>query len=87
MKASCKIAFKIFYYLSIVYTIGYWVYICIDDWIFIEKYSTNGWIDIDHFAIWFMYFVVYFLGFSFYFWIIAFSMILIYHKIIPRLKR
>jgi len=87
MKHFLKAALKIFKYLSLAFVIIYWVYLLIDDWIFIEKYPATDWLDADHLAIWFLYFVIYFLGFSVYYWAIVFTIILIYYKILPRLKQ
>ena len=87
MKHFLKVALKIFKYLSIAFVIIYWVYLLIDDWIFIEKYGGTDWLDADHIAVWFLYFVIYFLGFSVYYWAIVFTVILIYYKILPRLKQ
>jgi len=87
MKHFIKVAFKIFKYLSLAFMIIYWVYLLIDDWIFIEKYGGTDWLDADHIAVWFLYFVIYFLGFSVYYWAIVFTVILIYYKILPRLKQ
>ena len=85
MKHSYKIALKFFIYLSIAFTLAYWVYIVIDDFVFIEKYWPEKWFD--YLAVWTVYFFFYLFYFSFYYWVIAFSIILIYHKIIPRLKQ
>lgn len=87
MNHFIKVAFKIFNYLSLAFVIIYWVYLIIDDWIFIEKYTGTGWLDADHVAIWFLYFLIYFLGFSVYYWTIVFTVIVLYYKILPRLKQ
>jgi hypothetical protein len=84
MKASFKLALKIFYYLAIAFTIVYWVYIVIDDWIFATDYWSVNWLDC--LAVWTIYFLFYFLNFSFLYWISAFAIIFIYHKIILPLK-
>ncbi|HSY60996.1 MAG TPA: hypothetical protein VK796_03925 [Cytophaga sp.] len=81
MKYSIKVALRIFIYLSIAFTVVYWIYILIDDKVFIEKYWATNWFD--YLGIWTLYFLAYFLGFSFYYWVIAFSIVFIYHKIIP----
>ena len=85
MKHFIKVAFKIFIYLSIAFTVAYWIYIIIDDYVFIEKYWTINWLD--YIALWFLYYVIYYLGFSIYYWAIVFTTILIYYKILPRIKR
>lgn len=85
MKHSIKTALKIFIYLAIAFTVAYWIYIVIDDWIFVTKYWSENWLDC--LAVWTVYFLSYFVVFSFFYWIIALSIILIYHKIILRLKR
>jgi len=76
MKNSFKKALKIFKYLSILFTIVFWIYMIIDDYVFIEKYG----ISIEGIGMWVMWFLGYFLGFAFYFWIISSTTILIYHK-------
>jgi len=85
MKHFIKVAFKIFIYLSIAFTVAYWIYIIIDDYVFIEKYWTINWLD--YIALWFLYYVIYYVGFSIYYWAIVFTTILIYYKILPRIKR
>lgn len=84
MEASFRKAFKVFKYLSILFTVAYWIYIVIDDFVFIEKYWNTYWLE--YLSGWTIYFLVYFLGFSFYFWIISVMLILIYHKIIKPAK-
>ena len=82
MKNSFKKALEIFKYSSIIYTIAYWIYMFIDDWVFIQKDGIN----IEGIGIWFRWFFVYFSGFVLSFWIISLTLILIYHKLIKRKK-
>lgn len=84
MENSIERAFKIFKYLSIFFTIVYWIYIVIDDYVFIEKYWDTNWLD--YLGIWTIYFFVYFVAFSICFWLISMTLILVYHKIIKRVK-
>jgi hypothetical protein len=82
MKASIKKAFTFYKYAALLFTVIYWVYVIIDDWIFIEKYSSGmSAIEmLNHLTVWLMYFAVYFLSFTFYFWLIILASIFVYHK-------
>jgi len=82
IKNSIKKAFKFFKYLVVIFTIGYWIYIVIDDWIFIEKYWDENWLL--YLGIWFLYYFVFLLFASIYYWVIALVAIFTYHKIIKR---
>lgn len=82
MKNSFKKALKLFKYLSILFSIIYWIYIIYDDWHFIENYWDTNWLQ--YIGIWIMYFIAYFLAFTFYYWLTASIVILVYHKIIKR---
>lgn len=84
MKEGFKKAGKIFKYLAILFTIAYWVFIVIDDWVFIENYWTERWAE--YIGIWFIWFLIYFLTLSFYYWGISTIVILIYYKLIQRNK-
>lgn len=82
MKDSFKKAFRIFKYISIFFIVIFWIYMIVDDFIFIEKYG----ISIEGVELWFMWFLLYYAGFTFYFWTISLAVILIYHKTIKRNK-
>jgi len=69
MKELFRQGFKIYKYLSIVFFLCYWVYVVIDDYVFIEKYWKSHWLE--YLGLWTVYFLTYFIGFSFYFWIAA----------------
>jgi hypothetical protein len=84
MKASFRKALKLFKYSTILFSIVYWIYIVIDDYVFIENYWTTNWAE--YLGLWTLYFLVYFLAFSFYFWLITTTIILTYHKIIKPIK-
>lgn len=84
MKNGFKKALTIFKYLAIVFTIVYWIGIIIDDWVFIEKYWTEHWSE--YIGGWFVWFSIFFLAFSIYYWIIATIIILVYLKLILRIK-
>ncbi|MGN6647236.1 MAG: hypothetical protein ACTHJT_11980 [Cytophaga sp.] len=88
MKTSLKKAFAFYKYAALLFTIIYWVYLFIDDWIFIEKYAADMSTiqKLDHLTVWLIYFAVYFLGFTFYFWLITLISIFVYHKLITRKK-
>jgi len=80
MKASFRKAFRIFKYLAILFTVAYWIYIVIDDYVFIEKYWETQWFS--YLSGWTVFFLVYFVVFSVYFWIITSILIFFYHKVI-----
>jgi hypothetical protein len=82
MKKSIRKIFKIFKYLVILFTLGYWIYIVIDDYVFIENYWSTNWLE--YIGLWTVYYLIYLLVFSLYFWAISFIGILIYHKLIKR---
>lgn len=85
MGTSLKKALKYFKYLSIVFLLGYCIYVVVDDFIFIKQ--ITGLADFTNFIgrelIWLL---VYYLGFSFYFWLITFTVIFIYLKMYKPLK-
>lgn len=85
MKAGFKKAGNVFKYLSILFAIIYWIYIIIDDWGFIEKYWIENWTE--YIGGWFVWFLIYFLGFTLYYWAITTIIILMYYKLILRLKK
>ena len=84
MKNSFKKALTIFKYLAITFSMAYWVSIIIDDWVFIEKYWAEQWVEF--IGRWFLWFSIYFLAFSIYYWITLTVIILIYFKLILRTK-
>lgn len=79
MRQAFKRAFKIFAYLSLLFTIVYWIYVVIEDYSFIEKYWITHWLD--YLGIWTIYFLIYYAGFTFYFWLISTFAILTYFKV------
>ncbi len=88
MKALFKKAFTFYKYAALLFTVIYWVYLLVDDWIFIEKYSSSMSTiqKLDHLAVWMVYFAVYFLSFTIYYWLIALVSISVYHLWIKRTK-
>jgi hypothetical protein len=80
MKTSFRKTFKLFTYLSILFTVIFWIYMINDDYVFVEKYG----IDVEDIQQWFMWYLGYFLGFTFYFWVISSLLIIMYHQIIKR---
>jgi hypothetical protein len=86
MKSSFKSALRYFKYASLVFLTIYWIYIAIDDYVFIGQIS--GLSDFGQFIGYqFLFLLGYFLGFSFYFWLITLIVILIYHKMYKRTKK
>ncbi len=77
MKNSFGKALNIFKYLSIVFTVLFWIYAIYDDYVFIEKYGFR----LDALGLWFVWYLVYFLAFTLYYWVISSSFIFIYHKL------
>jgi len=67
MKNSINIAFKIYKYLLVLYSIIFWVYIIIDDYEFIKKYWSTNWLK--YIEGWLIYFLIYLIGLSIYFWL------------------
>lgn len=65
MRKSFKKALTLYKYLFILFSIVYWIYIVIDDWVFIEEYWDTNWLQ--YIQIWTMYFIAYVLTFSFYY--------------------
>jgi hypothetical protein len=84
MKIGFKKALTIFKYLTILFTIVYWIGIIIDDCVFIEKYWSERWVEF--IRGWFVWFSIYFFAFSIYYWITATIIVLIYFKLIHRTK-
>jgi len=82
MKNSFKRALRIYKYLSVLCSIIYWIYIVIDDYVFIERYWPNNLLE--YLGLWMLYFLMYFIAFSFYFWVAAVFLIFIYHKVIKK---
>jgi hypothetical protein len=82
VKQSFKKAFGIFKYLALAFTVGYCIYIVIDDYNFFVEYWTDNWQD--YLTIGSLYLFSYLLAFSVYYWAIAAAVILIYHKLIKK---
>jgi hypothetical protein len=83
MNKSFKTTSIIYKYLIIIFSIIYWIYIVIDDLVFIEKYGLT----FQGFGIWFFYYLAFLLCVSIYFWVIITILIFIYHKIIKFKKK
>lgn len=82
MKEVFNKALSIFKKLILVFSLIYWVWVIIDDWIFIEKYwNTNG---LQYVGIWLIWFTIYAITLSVYYWGITSLGILVYFKIIKR---
>lgn len=82
MKDSFKKTLRLFKYLSIVFTVAFWIYMIVDDYVFIEKYG----ITMKGIGLWFLWFLTYFLAFATYYWAICSAVIVIYFKVIKRTK-
>ena len=82
MRYALKQAVRVYVYLSLLFSIVFWIYLIIDDYVLIEKYWFENWLE--YLLLWIVYFLIYFAGFSFYFWIAAFTGVLIYHFLIRR---
>ena len=85
MREGFKKAGTIYKYITILLTIIYWIGVVIDDWVFIEKYWAEHWID--YIGIWLIWFLMYLLVFSLYYWITATSVVLIYYKLIRKVRK
>lgn len=85
MKHGFSKAGKIFKYLSILFTLGYWIFIVVDDWVFIEQYWTDSWDK--YIEIWFRWFLVCFFAFAFYYWLLSLIIIFIYYKLILKILK
>lgn len=77
MKSSIKIAVKLYKYLFVLYLIAFWVYIIIDDYVFIEKYWSTRWLE--YIGGWFIYFLLFFIGLSIYYWVTTMVLIIFLH--------
>lgn len=84
MKDLFRRALKIYQYLAFAFTIGYFIYVTIDDWLFIENYWDANWMD--YLGIWCIWYAMYFIVFSFYYWIAAAITLLFYQKIVKPLR-
>ena len=80
MEKGYKKARKVFTYLIIMFTVAYWVYTPVDDWISVKKFWTESWLEfLDE---WIASFAIYLLIGSLYYWTLATIVILIYYKIV-----
>lgn len=86
MDIAISKAIKIYRYSLILFTIGYWIYVIIDDYNFIVEYWSSSWLM--YLGIWLLYYIAYLVAFSIYFWIATAVIIFIYHKVVkPRRNR
>jgi hypothetical protein len=80
MKASLKIVLRYYKYASIIFLIGFPIYLVVDDWVLTKHISSFS--DLALFAGGHLLFtVVYYLFFSIYFWLLALVIIFLYQKI------
>jgi len=82
MKSSFLKALTIFKYLSILFVLGYWCYVIVDDYSLWARYWRESWLM--YIGLWCVYCIIYYLAFGLYYWGIAIALILIYHKLIKR---
>jgi len=82
MNHSFKIALKTYKYLSIVFSVSFWIYASYDDYVFIEEYGLK----LDSLGLWFVWYLVYLMAFTLYYWVISALLIFIYHKLVKRTK-
>ncbi len=82
MNHSFKIALKTYKYLSIVFSVLFWIYASYDDYVFIEEYGLK----LDSLGLWFVWYLVYLMAFTLYYWVISALLIFIYHKLVKRTK-
>jgi hypothetical protein len=75
MRSAFTKAFRIFKYLSPIFTVVFWIYMIYDDYIFVEKY---GW-SLQLIGAWFVWFMVYFMVLTIYFWILSSAIIIVRH--------
>lgn len=69
MRKKFIVEFQIFKILLLAYSICFWIYAIIDDFVFIEKYGSQV---INNFLIiWFGYYMVYLVFMSLVFWLIV----------------
>lgn len=80
VKGSIKIAVKIYKYLVVLFTIGYWVVIVIDDTFFIQKYWASEWLT--YMSVWASYFLINLISFSLIYWVLSIIGVFIYEKLI-----
>lgn len=80
MKKAFSISFKIFIYLFLLYSICFWIWIIIDDWILIETNWSDFWLS--YISLWALWWLAFGFVFSFYYWGILSVLIIVYHKLI-----
>lgn len=85
MKKTFLITWKIYKYLILIYSIIYWILIIVDDWVFIENYWSENWLN--YIAGWTLWWFIFGLGLSLYFWGILSVTIVIYHKLLKTRKK
>lgn len=82
LKAAFKKAFRIFKYAALLFTIVFWVWMLIDDYVLYSKHWRESWAA--YLSIWSIWYFIYLLVFAFYYWVIASAVILITHYIKKR---
>jgi len=84
MKHYFSKALRYFKYSFIIFTLVFWVFMIVDDWVFFKKYGAETLFENSPF--WFLFYFAYSLFFTFCFWLLSSITILIYHKMIKEKK-
>ncbi len=78
-------AFIAYKYLVVLFTIGLWTFMVIDDYSLTSEYWDEAWMM--YIGIWFAYYLVYLLGVSFYYWSAMTIGIVVYFRFIAPKKK
>ncbi|MBL4585739.1 MAG: hypothetical protein JKX84_01575 [Flavobacteriales bacterium] len=84
MKNSFRRILKIYKYIGILFSLSFWIYMVIDDYVLWERYWEEHWLQ--YLGTWLVYYLLYFAWFSVLFWGFAGIVILFYHKIVKKEK-
>jgi hypothetical protein len=71
-------AWRIYKYLSLIYAVGFLVWMLIDDYVLYSVYWRSAWAM--YLQVWFMYLLAYLIIFSFFYWLIAGVVLVVYRK-------
>lgn len=81
MEPTLKTFKRIFKYISVLFTVGFFTYGLIDDWNLIIKYGKTNWME--YLGIWFTFFLIYFMMIAMVYWCISFVIIYIHQYTKP----
>ena len=77
MKNRFKKAWKIYLRLLALISVGFWIYMIYDDWVFVEEYGMSA----SRIGMWFMAYLAFcILPLTFYYWLLVSLGIVIYTK-------